>query len=95
MPQKREISRYGLSETSGPQWRPMTANGVPEAPPAEPAEAGERWWANGIEAADILGVHPETVRRMANRGDLPFVILGSRRVFRRADLEAIVKGRRP
>ena len=71
----------------------MTTNGAPEAPPAEPDEAGERWWVNGLEAAEILGVHPDTVRRMADRGDLPFVILGSRRVFRRSELEAIVKGR--
>jgi excisionase family DNA binding protein len=45
-------------------------------------------WLSLSEAADILGVHPSTVRSWANRGDFPVHRTeGGHRRFRRADLE--------
>jgi excisionase family DNA binding protein len=48
--------------------------------------AGE--WLNLSEAAELLGVHPSTVRQWANRGELPaHRTAGGHRRFRRDDLE--------
>jgi excisionase family DNA binding protein len=45
-------------------------------------------WVSLREAADILGVHPATVRNWADRGDLPARRTpGGHRRFRRVDLE--------
>lgn len=45
-------------------------------------------WVSLSEAADLLGVHPATVRNWSDRGDLPTRRTpGGHRRFRRADLE--------
>ncbi len=49
-------------------------------------------WVSLREAADILGVHPATVRNWADRGDLPTRRTpGGHRRFRRSDLQQWVK----
>lgn len=49
----------------------------------------ENDWLNLSEAAEVLGVHPATVRAWSDRGDLPTQrTVGGHRRFRRADLEA-------
>ncbi len=46
-------------------------------------------WINLSEAADLLGVHPATVRAWGDKGDLPMQRTpGGHRRFRRADVEA-------
>lgn len=46
-------------------------------------------WINLSEAADLLGVHPATVRSWGDKGDLPMQRTpGGHRRFRRADVEA-------
>jgi excisionase family DNA binding protein len=46
-------------------------------------------WLNLSEAAELLGVHPSTIRAWTDRGDLPYQRTpGGHRRFRRADLEA-------
>jgi excisionase family DNA binding protein len=46
-------------------------------------------WLNLGEAAELLGVHPSTLRTWADRGDLPaHRTPGKHRRFRRADVEA-------
>lgn len=51
-------------------------------------------WLSLREAADILGVHPATVRNWADRGDLPARRTpGGHRRFRRGDLERWVEAR--
>lgn len=45
------------------------------------------------EAAEVLRVHPNTVKRLGDRGELPFfrvVRRGDRRI-RRSDLEAYIR----
>jgi excisionase family DNA binding protein len=49
---------------------------------------------NVDEAAQRLGLKPATVYKRARRGDLPSVALGSRVLFRSADLDAYVEARR-
>ena len=45
-------------------------------------------WVSLGEAANIIGVHPATIRNWAERGDLPFRRTpGGHRRFRRADLD--------
>lgn len=59
----------------------MTTN---DLPPTE--------WVSLREAADMLGVHPATVRNWADRGDLPTRRTpGGHRRFRRSDLQQWVK----
>ena len=43
------------------------------------------------EAAKILGLSPHYIRKLADRGDLPKVKLGSRTLFDPADLRAFVE----
>lgn len=51
-----------------------------------PGEMSE--WVSLGEAAEIIGVHPATIRNWAERGELPFRRTpGGHRRFRRADLE--------
>ena len=46
-------------------------------------------WINLSEAADLLGVHPATVRAWGDKGELPMQrTAGGHRRFRRADVEA-------
>ncbi|MCA9919505.1 MAG: helix-turn-helix domain-containing protein [Anaerolineales bacterium] len=46
-------------------------------------------WINLSEAADLLGVHPATVRAWGDKGELPMQRTpGGHRRFRRADVEA-------
>ena len=46
-------------------------------------------WLNLGEAAELLGVHPSTVRAWADRGEIPVQRTpGGHRRFRQADLEA-------
>ncbi|MCA9960866.1 MAG: helix-turn-helix domain-containing protein [Anaerolineales bacterium] len=46
-------------------------------------------WLNLSEAAELLGVHPATVRAWSDRGELPMQRTpGGHRRFRRADVEA-------
>jgi excisionase family DNA binding protein len=42
------------------------------------------------EAADLLGVHPVTVRRWISQGDLPGYRLGQRVRVLQADAEALI-----
>jgi excisionase family DNA binding protein len=50
------------------------------------SEASE--WVSLGEAAEIIGVHPATIRQWAERGELPFRRTpGGHRRFRRADLQ--------
>lgn len=51
-------------------------------------------WVSLREAADILGVHPATIRNWADKGDLPMRRTpGGHRRFRREDLEAWLETR--
>ena len=46
----------------------------------------------GVEqAAAFLSLSPHTIRKMADRGDLPKVKIGSRTLFHPADLRAFVE----
>ncbi len=52
-------------------------------------------WLNLSEAAEVLGVHPSTLRTWADRGDLPtHRTPGKHRRFRRSDIEAWGAARR-
>lgn len=42
-------------------------------------------------AADYLGVHRSSIRRMIEDGRLPFVPVGSRRMLDRRDLDAYIE----
>lgn len=44
------------------------------------------------EAAFVLNVHPNTVRMMVSRGDLPLIKIGARRLIPRNAVEALVAG---
>lgn len=58
-------------------------NATSPAPESDPSE-----WVSLGEAAQIIGVHPATIRNWAERGELPFRRTpGGHRRFRRADLE--------
>ncbi len=58
-------------------------NRTPSVPESDPSE-----WVSLGEAAQIIGVHPATIRNWAERGELPFRRTpGGHRRFRRADLE--------
>ena len=46
----------------------------------------------GHEVAEYLKINPETVQRLAKRGDLPGFRLGSDWRFRRADIDRWVEG---
>jgi len=46
------------------------------------------------EAAEALAVHPETLRRMARAGRIPFVRIGSRLKFAPSDLSEFIRRRR-
>lgn len=49
-------------------------------------------WVSLQRAAEILGVHPATVRNWAERGDLPYRrTAGGHRRFRRADLKQVAQ----
>lgn len=39
-------------------------------------------------AADLIGVHPETVARLCRRGEMPHLKIGRRTIIRLADLDA-------
>ena len=46
------------------------------------------------EVADILGVDPRTVKRLATDGELPRVVLGRRSTrYRLADVESFIESR--
>ncbi|MCD4687473.1 MAG: helix-turn-helix domain-containing protein [Anaerolineae bacterium] len=52
-------------------------------------------WVSLGEAAEIIGVHPATIRNWAERGDLPFRRTpGGHRRFRRSDLQQWLASRR-
>jgi excisionase family DNA binding protein len=52
-------------------------------------------WLNLGEAADLLGIHPSTLRAWSDRGDIPaHRTSGQHRRFRRADIESWVDSRR-
>ncbi len=52
-------------------------------------------WLSLSEASELLGVHPVTLRRWANRGILPTIRTpGGHRRFRRQDVEALMRIRR-
>jgi excisionase family DNA binding protein len=43
------------------------------------------------DVAEIFQISPHTVRRMANRGELPYIPLGPRlKRFRRSDIEELI-----
>lgn len=47
------------------------------------------------EVADMLGVHPNTVKRMANAGELPFIRIVKRgdRRYRLGDVQKLLEAR--
>jgi excisionase family DNA binding protein len=52
-------------------------------------------WLSSVEASELLGVHPTTLRRWADSGDIPcFRTPGGHRRFKAADLKAWMEGRR-
>jgi len=54
----------------------------------------KRDWLSLTEAGELLGVHPDTLRRWADSGDIPhFRTPGGHRRFRRANLVAWMQGR--
>jgi excisionase family DNA binding protein len=55
----------------------------------------QRWWVTQRDAAAILGVSTDTVRRMVRKGQLPVVLMNRREVIRRDDLDAFITGTRP
>ena len=44
------------------------------------------------DAAKLLGLHPETVSRLARKGEIPGRIIGQRWVFSKRQLLAMVEG---
>ena len=48
---------------------------------------------NQEEAAELLGIHPETLRRMAVRGEIPALRVGRFWKFRGSALDAWVSSR--
>ncbi|GAB4575268.1 MAG: helix-turn-helix domain-containing protein [Anaerolineae bacterium] len=57
-------------------------------------ESQKSEWVSLAEAAEMLGVHPATVRNWADKGDLPSRrTAGGHRRFRRADLEKWLSAR--
>lgn len=57
-------------------------------------ESQHNEWVSLRQAADLLGVHPATVRNWADRGDLPMRRTpGGHRRFRRSDLEQWIETR--
>ncbi len=58
---------------------------------------GETRWLTVQQVAERLSLHPETIRRMLKRGDLPGRFLGRRPGWRIAedDLEAFMRGPSP
>jgi excisionase family DNA binding protein len=51
-------------------------------------------WLTAFEAAEILGVHPKTLRKMIRDGKLASSRVGSRHRVLRADVEQLIKGAR-
>lgn len=43
-------------------------------------------WLSTTEASDLLGVHPDTLRRWAKKGDVPHIRRGCNYGFRRSDI---------
>ena len=43
-------------------------------------------------AAKLLGIHPQTLRRLANLGQIPAVRLGGKRMFAQQALQRYVDG---
>ncbi|MBN2472571.1 MAG: helix-turn-helix domain-containing protein, partial [Anaerolineae bacterium] len=59
-----------------------------------PDNASKSDWVSLRDAADILGVHPATIRNWADKGELPMRRTpGGHRRFRRDDLEAWLETR--
>ncbi len=46
------------------------------------------------DAAELLALSPQSVRRAIRRGELPMVMIGRRVLIRRADLESFIQARR-
>jgi excisionase family DNA binding protein len=52
-------------------------------------------WLTLSQAAEQLGVHPTTLRRWADNGDIPFMLTpGGHRRFSTVDIQTFAKGRR-
>lgn len=47
-----------------------------------------------LEAARLLGVSPGTIDNLRNRGELPSLKLGARRLFDVADLHHIIEAKK-
>ena len=45
------------------------------------------------QAAQFLGLHPKTVKRMARAGEIPGCRLGRRWIFRPSELDALLRAR--
>jgi excisionase family DNA binding protein len=58
-------------------------------PPADPSPAVFPL----LEVAELLGIHPATVRRMIKRGDIPVFRVGSDYRFNRETIEALQRER--
>lgn len=49
---------------------------------------------NNDQAADILNISPHSLRGKVSRREIPFIKVGRRTLFDRADLEAYVEARK-
>lgn len=81
-----------------PRPRPAVASSRSETQPDDPAPAAQRTpgsTTTGLltthEAADLLHVHPRTIQRLVERGELGAVRLGSAVRFDPLELDALTK----
>ncbi len=81
---RMSCSEHAETDTGSTAQATMKA---PKKPRAEPAPIGERLLTIR-EAADVLRLHPRTVREYIRRGELKGRLLGGRWRFRRKDLDA-------
>src|SRR5215216_4469004 len=95
-PDERIEKRTRPSATR-PRSRPAVASSRSETPPADPAPSAQRTpdstpgLLTTYEAADLLHVHPRTVQRLVERGELGAVRLGSAVRFDPLDLTALTE----
>src|SRR5215213_5086163 len=95
-PDERIEKRTRPSATR-PRSRPAVASSRSETPPADPAPSAQRTpdstpgLLTTYEAADLLHVHPRTVQRLVEPGELGAVRLGSAVRFDPLDLTALTE----
>jgi excisionase family DNA binding protein len=81
-----------LTELAAGLIGPQAATAGRKSPtPATTTKVGDAWLMSGSQAARLLGVSDRTLRRRAAAGDIPSVLDGNHRRYRRTDLERYVK----